>query len=130
LAEALAEAGSLPQAALSVIKTFADLRHRIVHARESVSDDEILRAIDLGLILLRLINRRLPYFYVVERGDVEMFDDELMQKSRRDIQGVVLRKVSPVDRWWNVRFIQPRSTTLRGNGERPRLRHELDNPLN
>src|SRR6476646_10131474 len=44
---------SLPEAALSSLRIFWQVRNQIVHARGTVSDEEILRAIDSGLVLLR-----------------------------------------------------------------------------
>ena len=53
--EELAQRTSLPHETLRALHQFSEVRNLIVHGRGHVSDDEILRAIDSGLVILKAI---------------------------------------------------------------------------
>jgi len=95
LTELLHKRGKFNPTVVITLKEFSRIRNRLVHLGEAVSDDEILRAIDLGLVILRVIYGRLPYIAMVEKTGIELFDDEQTQTPRQDIHGVVIQSISP-----------------------------------
>lgn len=77
------------------IALFSDIRNRIVHGVDQVSNDELLRAIDLGFQLLDVVKN-----YEIEenrvRGElVDVYEDPLATRLLRGVKGVRLTSTHP-----------------------------------
>jgi hypothetical protein len=94
LAEILERVTTLPRGSLDVFGTLAQVRNEIVHGSTAVTDDEIMRAIDSGIVLLRSLKAVPLEINVVEHPGVAIYadssgNDELPGK------GVILITTSP-----------------------------------
>lgn len=88
----LASRGSLSP---SVASQFTTVRNEIVHGRYQASDDEILRAIDSGLMILRAVAAIPRESHYVKAVEVPLFEDAEGARRRGDCVGLILRSVSP-----------------------------------
>lgn len=92
--EELAQRASLPNDTLRALDQFSEVRNLIVHGRGQISDDEILRAIDSGLVILKAI-RAVPHeSHAVYRDNVAVYSDSECQQLREDCKGVILESLS------------------------------------
>jgi hypothetical protein len=92
--EELAQRTSLPDDTLRALNQFSEVRNLIVHGRGQVSDDEILRAIDSGLVILKAI-RAVPHeSHAVYQDNVDVFSDPECLQLREDCKGVILESMS------------------------------------
>jgi hypothetical protein len=78
----------------SAARQFRDVRNKLVHHGDA-SEDELLRAIDLGLTLLDAINRIPHEVHYVREPRVELFADAEGQRRIGDYHGVLLESVAP-----------------------------------
>lgn len=100
----------------SIVTTFdqfTEIRGMIMHGRAAVSDDEILRAIDSGLVLLRAIRGVPRETHKVVHVNVPLFSDERARERRNDVKGVILESMSPGGVVANRRIYPTTSTELR-----------------
>jgi hypothetical protein len=92
--EELAQRTSLPDETLPALDQFSEVRNLIVHGRGQVSNDEILRAIDSGLVILKAI-RAVPHeSHAVHRDNVDLYSDSECKQLREDCKGVTLESLS------------------------------------
>ena len=92
--EELAERTSLPQDTLRALNQFSEVRNLIVHGRGQVGDDEILRAIDSGLVILKAI-RAVPHeSHAVHWDNIAVYSDPECQQLREGCKGVILESLS------------------------------------
>lgn len=92
--EELAQRTSLPDDTLRALNQFNEVRNLIVHGRGQVSDDEILRAIDSGLVILKAV-RAIPHeSHTVHQDNLDLYSDSECQKLREDCKGVFLESLS------------------------------------
>jgi hypothetical protein len=91
--EQLARRTSLPRETLDALGQFIEIRNLIVHGRGRVSDDEILRAIDSGLVILKAIQAIPHETHSIRYEGVELFADH-EGTQRPDCSGVRLESVS------------------------------------
>jgi hypothetical protein len=90
----LAKRTSLPQDTLRALNQFSEVRNLIIHGRGQVSDDEILRAIDSGLVILKSI-RAIPHeSHAVHHDNVDLYSDPECQQLRQDCKGIILKSLS------------------------------------
>jgi hypothetical protein len=87
--EAIRVAG-LPEMLTEAIVRFSDLRNKIVHGVGGIPDDETLRAIDLGILVLRLVMSAPRESYVVHEPEAPVFSDPEGVNVRRDVNAVIL----------------------------------------
>jgi hypothetical protein len=80
----------LPENVLDALRQFTEVQSLIVHGRPGVSDDEVLRAIDSGLVILRAIQAIPHETHIVERAGVSLFSDAEGKAPREDCKGVIL----------------------------------------
>src|SRR4051812_3290486 len=73
----------------SGIKEFTHIRNEIVHGHYRASDDEILRAIDSGLIIYRAVAAIPREQHYVEYPDVAVYSDSECLHARSDCLGVI-----------------------------------------
>lgn len=89
MADELIRVAELPRATMEAVSEFSNVRNRIVHGRD-VAEDEVLRAIDIGLELLDIL-RDLPVpRYVVSQAGLTVFADPDGRESRQGVTAVVL----------------------------------------
>lgn len=88
------ERGALPPSLSSSVSQFWDTRNRIVHGHVADRDD-ILRAIDSGLTILRSI-RAIPHeVNVVSHPGVEIYADSRGERVRPGVKAVLLETTTP-----------------------------------
>jgi hypothetical protein len=92
--EHLVELGVVPNNLGSSVKAFLDVRNRLLHGY-GVTDDEVLRAVDIGLTIFRAvlaIPREQNHVY---HPGVELYKDPECNHVRDNIRGVILETTSP-----------------------------------
>ena len=88
------KSGLIPRHIVESVKSFYQIRNRLVHGH-SATDDDIVRAIDSGLTILRTI-QAIPYeTNTVYHPGVDVYEDAMGEKLRKDIKAVVLETLSP-----------------------------------
>lgn len=85
--------GSLPEHVTGSLKLFLDVRNKLIHGE--ANDDEIFRAIDSGLTLLRAINSIPTEANVVYRANVPVYSDSDCTQRIVDATGLILETTSP-----------------------------------
>ena len=95
IVQRLVQMGVMPASLPSAVDLFMSVRNDIVHGRGRVADDDILRAVDAGLTILKAIEAIPREHHVVMRVDVPIFQDERLTQSIDDAVGVMLRSRSP-----------------------------------
>lgn len=96
LAEAVAEAVNLPNGTLDALSRFREIRNKIVHEEsETFTADEILRAIDSGLTILRILTAIATERNVVYHPGVDLYADATCTDRRAGVKGVILETSSP-----------------------------------
>jgi hypothetical protein len=88
----LVELGVVAPNLASSVEVFLDVRNRMLHGH-SASDDEVLRAIDIGLTILRALSIPMEEHRVYQT-DVVVFEDEAGSKPR-DVRAIILDSQSP-----------------------------------
>jgi hypothetical protein len=91
--EKLRAQGSLPQHVTGSLKLFSDVRNKLIHGQ--ANDDEIFRAIDSGLTLLRAINSIPTEINVVFDVGVPLYADAGCTQRITDGSGLILETTSP-----------------------------------
>lgn len=86
--------GGLPSHVPSSLKLFWDVRNRIIHGGQAESE-EILRAIDSGVTILKALQAFPREVNVVHHPGVTVYRDPLCQISWPDVRGVILETESP-----------------------------------
>jgi hypothetical protein len=85
----LARRAGLPESTASVVSEFWRIRNNIVHGR-AVPDEVVLRAIDLGLGIMRII-RSIPHeTYTVAHVGIPLYEDPGGTSPRNDVRGLIL----------------------------------------
>ncbi len=90
----LGEWGGLPKHLLETVKLFWEARNRIVHGR-AATDDEIIRAIDSGIILLNALKAIPHETNTVLHAGVPIYSDPACTKRIDGASAVFLETVSP-----------------------------------
>jgi hypothetical protein len=92
--EMLRETESLPPHVGGSVRLFADMRSRLVHG-VAASDDDVLRALDSGLTILKAL-RAIPHEnHVVHHPGVDVFADPDLKQQITDVRAVILESTSP-----------------------------------
>jgi hypothetical protein len=92
--EKLRAQGSLPEHVLGSVKLFQTVRNRIIHGGEAEEAD-IVRAIDSGFTLLRVIEAIPAETNAVHRVGVPLYSDPACTKLMPDVKGIILEVTSP-----------------------------------
>lgn len=85
---------ALPIYVTNSVKLFRDIRNRLVHGHEA-SPDDILRAIDSGIVILKALQAIPHEINVVYHPGVPIYADEHATAPIADVRGVILETVSP-----------------------------------
>jgi hypothetical protein len=94
LARILVEKGHLPDHVTKSLQLFWDLRNQIVHGHAPNKDLNILRVLDIGLVLLRTIKSIPHEINVVYSTDVKLYSDPECIHQIEDAKGLVLETTS------------------------------------
>ncbi|SEM76837.1 hypothetical protein [Bradyrhizobium sp. OK095] len=92
--EALREQGSLPGHVSGSVKLFQQVRDRIIHGK-AASDEDILRAIDSGITLLKAIESIPLETNTVYHSGVAIYSDPNCTQLISDCRGLILETISP-----------------------------------
>ncbi|MGH9551313.1 MAG: DUF4145 domain-containing protein, partial [Terriglobales bacterium] len=92
--EKLRQQGSLPEHVTGTLKLFSEVRNRLVHGHEA-TDEDILRAIDSGVLLLRAIEAIPAETHIVHETNVPLYSNSGCTQRRKDVDGVALETTSP-----------------------------------
>lgn len=85
----LVQLGVIPATVASSVKAFLEIRNPLMHGY-GVTDDQVLRAIDIGLTILRAVLAIPLEEHRVLAADVQLFEDEAGTRVRQDVRGVLL----------------------------------------
>lgn len=108
--------GGLPGHIPSSLKQFWEVRNRLIHGRDAEPED-ILRAIDSGITILKALRAYPQEVNVVYHPGVELFQDPACRKGLPDAKGVILETESP-EGTSRVFRIFPTTRTHFQNGKR------------
>jgi hypothetical protein len=86
--------GSLPKHVIGSVKLFRDIRNRIIHGGPA-TDEEIIRAIDSGFVLLKAIDAIPVEISTVHSVNITLYDDAGCTHLVLDAKGVTLEATSP-----------------------------------
>jgi hypothetical protein len=92
--EVLEQRGALPRRITESVRSFWEIRSRLVHGRDATQDD-IIRAIDSGLTILRTIQAIPHEVNIVYHPGVEVYSDPEGKNIREGVKAVVLETTSP-----------------------------------
>jgi hypothetical protein len=112
----LSKNGLLHGETQSSLRTFVDIRNRLVHG-ELASDDAILRAVDSGATLLAAICNIPHESHTVLNASVDVFGDSQCSSKIHNVHGVIIESAKP-DRSIVVRRIFPTTRTHFETGKR------------
>jgi len=82
----------------AAISNFQEVRNKILHSVGRVSDDEILRAIDSGILILKSLKLIPRPRYFVHRADIDLYMDSNTAQMRPGVWGVMLEVVHPLQK--------------------------------
>jgi hypothetical protein len=84
----------LPRHVPQSLKFFWEARSKLVHARD-VGDDDILRAVDSGLTILKALQAMPREINIVYDPSATVYHDESLTKPIEGIRGVVFETIAP-----------------------------------
>lgn len=88
--EHLVKLGVLPENLGSSVSVFLDVRNKLLHGH-GVDDDEVIRAIDIGLTILRAVIAIPVQVYEVYHPCVDVYEDAGGLRVRAEVKAVVLQ---------------------------------------
>jgi hypothetical protein len=92
--ERLKSFGVLPSNITGTLKLFVETRNKIIHGG-SATDEDIFRAIDSGLLLLKAVDSVPAEVNIVYRTNIELYSDSTCTQKRNDVKGLILETISP-----------------------------------
>lgn len=92
--EHLVQLGVVPKNLGGSVRAFLEIRNRLLHGY-GVTEDEVLRAIDIGLTILRAVLAIPREEHRVYHPGVEIYDNEIGANPISGIKAVVLQSKSP-----------------------------------
>jgi hypothetical protein len=93
--ERLVEVGVLTASAASALSIFSNVRNEIVHGGRAVADEEVLRAVDAAIPLLRAVVAIPSERKIVAFEPVPIYSDPDAKVVIPDVKGLILTAVSP-----------------------------------
>jgi hypothetical protein len=84
----------LPQSTVTALQDFQRVRNPIVHGYNA-SIDDILRAIDSGIVILKTLKSIPREINVIYHPGIEIYSDEKCKQVREGVKGVILETISP-----------------------------------
>jgi hypothetical protein len=89
LAEEASRVAGLPKATHDALALFSDVRYELVH-RGSVAHADVLRALDSGITILRVVQSLPRDLHTVHAPAMQLFSDEWGRRPIADVRGVSL----------------------------------------
>jgi hypothetical protein len=86
--------GSLPKHLLRSVELFLDIRNRIVHGHEA-TDDDVLRAVDIGVLIYRSLVAVPHETFVVTHPSVEIYSDDGGKEPIKGATALILEATTP-----------------------------------
>lgn len=84
----------VPESLGDSVRAFLEIRNRLLHGY-GVTDDELLRAVDIGLTILRVILAIPRQTHLVHNPSVVLYEDEQGTQPRLGVKGVLLKSLNP-----------------------------------
>lgn len=91
----LVEKGYLPQHTTKSLQIFWDLRNKIIHGHKQKNERNILKVLDIGLVLLKTIKSIPHEINVIYHSGVDIYSDEQCNNLIPDVKGIILETTSP-----------------------------------
>ncbi len=91
----LIESKYLADSILQSVKTFWDLRNKIVHGKTIEDEKQIIRVLDIGTSLLDTLKNIPRAKYIVYKKDIDLYSDSECSIKRNDVKGIILETISP-----------------------------------
>lgn len=88
------KSGAIPKHVVESVKSFYQIRNRLVHGHNA-TDDDIIRAIDSGLTILRTIQAIPHETNAVYHPGMDVYEDPAGEKLRKNVKAVVIETLSP-----------------------------------
>lgn len=85
---------AMPVYVTASVKAFRDLRNKLVHGHDA-SEDDVLRAIDSGIMILRALRSVPKEMNLIHHPGVVVYADDTCTASIEGVKGVILETVSP-----------------------------------
>ena len=92
--EHLVKLGVVPPNLGSSVSVFLDVRNKLLHGF-GVTDDEVLRAVDVGITILRTVLAIPLEVHRVYRPGVEVYEDQEGARVRVGVKALILQSTSP-----------------------------------
>lgn len=105
----LEQKGIVPKSVVEALTRFTDVRNRLVHGHHA-SDDDIIRAIDAGLVILRSVQAAPQPIAIVRHVGVPLYSDAAGTAARPDITGLIVEIESPGSVITERKILPTRST--------------------
>lgn len=86
--------GGLPEDISSSLNLFLDARNKLIHGNEAMPED-ILRAIDSGVTILKALKSITREINVVYHSGVTIFQDPLCERPYLNVKGIILQTQLP-----------------------------------
>ncbi|MYM36577.1 hypothetical protein GTP38_19800 [Duganella sp. FT94W] len=125
--EHLVTMGVVPKNLGSSVKAFLDVRNRLLHGY-GVTEDEVLRAIDIGLTILRAVLVIPQEHHEIYHPGVDVFEDADATSVRPDVKAVVLKAISPGASTYSLK-IYPTVRTNFVKGQRVSWEWDMDSVI-
>lgn len=91
----LVEKGHLPKHTTKSLQIFWGLRNEIVHGYKPKDEHNVLRVLDIGLVLLKTITSIPHEINIVYHPGVDLFSDETCMNKLKGVKGIILETTSP-----------------------------------
>jgi len=124
--EYLTTNGVMPTNILSSLKIFWNIRSKIIHGSSTVNTDEIIRVIDIGLILLNAINSIPRAIHNIYKANIDIYHDSECTRIVEFGKGIILEATSP-GKTLKSRYIYPTTKTDYTEGKRVTWEWSFDN---
>lgn len=84
----------LPDYMMDSLLRFWDLRNKIVHGKGDIDENEILKILDIGIVLLKAI-RSIPHEVHIVKDTVDVFEDSECKNIKNGVKGIIVESKTP-----------------------------------
>ena len=103
--KSLLEKRYLPKQIVRPMEVFTSLGNRIVRQKIARTDPDVLRVLELGILLLNTMRSTQEVSHRVYKVNVDLFSDEECRNMIQDLKGVIIEKVGPRGRTVGTRIV-------------------------
>jgi uncharacterized protein YutE (UPF0331/DUF86 family) len=96
--------GYIPHHTAASLEIFEKLRNIIVHGNDSIEEREVIRVLDIGMTLLKIL-RSIPHEKnIVYQSDIDIYSDEECKNIIPGAKGLMLEVISPggIDKRYSI----------------------------